>query len=100
MEHADTSEAYRAVARDLAAKFAPRAHRWDQSRDYCWQNVDDLVAAGIMGMTLPTKYGGHGASYYDAVVVVEEIAKACALSARIVVEANMGGISGVIAESW
>ena len=97
MEHSDTSDAYRAIARELAAKFEPRAAQWDQSRAYCWQNVDDLVAAGIMGMTLPTRYGGRGASFHDIVVVVEEIAKACTLSARIVVEANMGGISAIMA---
>ena len=97
MEHSDTSDAYRAIARELAAKFEPRAAQWDQSRAYCWQNVDDLVAAGIMGMTLPTRYGGRGASFHDTVVVVEEIAKACTLSARIVVEANMGGISAIMA---
>jgi len=97
MEHSDTSDAYRAIARELAAKFAPRAAQWDQSRTYCWQNIDDLVAEGIMGMTLPTRYGGRGASFHDTVIVVEEIAKACTLSARIVVEANMGGISAIMA---
>ena len=97
MEHTPSTDTYRAIAQDLAAKFAPRAADWDKTRTYCWQNVADLAAAGIMGMTIPTKYGGKGASYHDAVVVIEEIAKACTLSARIVVEANMGGISAVMA---
>lgn len=96
MEHTSSTEAYRAIARDLAVKFAPRAAEWDRSRSYCWQNVRDLAQAGIMGMTIPVEYGGKGATYYDTVVVIEEIAKACTLSARIVVEANMGGISAVM----
>lgn len=50
-----------------------------------------------MGMTIPKDFGGKGASYLDVVVAVEEIAKACTLSARILVEANMGGISAVMA---
>lgn len=97
MEHTPSPEPYRAIAKDLAAKFAPRAAIWDQERRYCWDNVADLANAGLMGMTIPTRYGGQGASFLDTVVVVEEIAKACTLSARIVVEANMGGISAIMA---
>ena len=86
-----------ARARELAPIFASRATKWDAERTYCWKNVNDLVDAGIMGMTIPKEYGGLGASYFDVVQVVEEVAKACALSARIVVEANMGAISAVMA---
>lgn len=84
-------------ARELAKKFAPLAGHWDRSRTYCHDNVRDLVQAGIMGMTIPEEFGGRGASYYEVALVIEEIAKACTLSARIVVEANMGAISAVMA---
>ena len=84
----------RILAREV---FATRAAYWDQSRTYCWSNIRDLVKAGFMGMTIPEAYGGRGASFYDAVLVIEEIAKACTLTARIVVEANMGGISAIMA---
>lgn len=86
-----------AKARELAKVFAPRAAHWDRTRDYCWDNVSDLASAGLMGMTLPKSLGGQGASFLDVVLAVEEIAKACTLSARIVVEANMGGISAIMA---
>jgi len=97
MDHAKTTDFYRATARDLAQTFAPRAAHWDQTRTYCWDNIEDLKAAGLMGMTIPREYGGHGATFADAVAVIEEIAKACTLSARIVVEANMGGLSAIMA---
>ena len=96
LDNKDT-EAYRAIARDLAEKFAPRAAEWDTTRSYCWPNVADLTDAGFMGMTIPKRYGGQGASYLDACVVIEEIARACTLSSRIVVEANMGGIAAIMA---
>ena len=63
-------------AKHLAEEFAPRAAKWDQSRSYCWENVEALQKAGLMGMTLPTQYGGFGASYLTVVKVIEEIAKA------------------------
>ena len=98
-DHAATGAAkLQERARALAEqRFAPRAARWDQNREYCWDNIPDLVEAGFMGMTLPTAYGGQGASFLDVCLVVEEIAKSCTLTARVVVEANMGGISAVMA---
>ena len=97
MEHTSTSDSYRAIARTLATKFAPRAAQWDRSRDYCWQNTIDMAEAGLMGMTIPKEFGGQGASFLDVVVAIEEIARACTLSARVLVEANMGGISALMA---
>lgn len=91
------TNSYHAIARELAPGFADRAGHWDETRTYCWDNVRALTDAGLMGMTIPTKFGGLGASYSDVVLVVEEVAKACALTARIVVEANMGGISAIMA---
>src|SRR5690606_26970966 len=54
-------------------------------------------SAGFLGMTIPTEYGGRGASFLDVVLVAEEVAKACTVASRIVVETNMGAISTVMA---
>ncbi len=88
---------YKELAQELAPTFAARADEWDKTRTYCWDNIPHLVDAGLMGMTLPREHGGLAASFHDCVLVIEEIAKACTLTARIVVEANMGGISAVMA---
>jgi len=86
------------TARHLAQTlFAPRAAEWDRERRYCWDNIDALVDAGFMGMTIPQAYGGKGASLYETALVIEEIAKACTLTARVVVEANMGGLGAIMA---
>lgn len=85
------------AARALAPIFADRAATWDSERTYCWDNIADLVDARIMGMSIPKGYGGQGASFFDVVQVVEEVAKVCTLTARVIVEANMGGISAVMA---
>ncbi|MEL7429581.1 MAG: 3-sulfinopropanoyl-CoA desulfinase [Pseudomonadota bacterium] len=88
---------YQEIARGLAPGFAQRAGEWDRTRSYCWDNIPLLVEGGLMGMTIPREYGGLGASFHDCTLVIEEIAKACTLTARIVVEANMGGISAIMA---
>ena len=92
-----TTNPYLVRAKELAPTFAQNAAKWDKTRTYCWSNVDALADAGLMGMTIPQAYGGRGASVMDTVLVVEEIAKVCTLTARILVEANMGGISAVMA---
>ena len=85
-----------ARARELAqGSFAPTAAETDQSEAYPWHNVALLREAGFMGMTLPKSLGGKGLSYLDAVVVIEEMAKACATMGRITVEANMGAIGAI-----
>jgi alkylation response protein AidB-like acyl-CoA dehydrogenase len=87
-----------ARARELArSAIAPRAAAIDRAEEYPWDVVRALAGAGFMGMTIPRELGGQGRSFLDAVLVVEEVAKACAVSARIVVEANMGAISTVMA---
>ncbi len=85
-------------AAEFARKIvAPRAAKTDQTEEYPWDSVKDLTNAGFMGMTVPNAYGGPARSYFDAALVVEEIAKKCGVSARIVVEGNMGAIGAIMA---
>jgi len=85
--------AARRLARD---KIRPRAAEVDVTEEYPWKNVALLQGAGYMGMTIPNKYGGQGASYMDAVIVVEEMAKVCGVTGRIAVEGNMGAIGAIM----
>ncbi len=85
-------------ARELATEFmAPRAAAVDEAEQYPWDNVHALRDAGFTGMTVPKELGGPGHSFLDAVLVVEEMSKACGVTGRIAVEANMGAISAVMA---
>jgi len=89
-------EALRARARDLADRvFAQRAARWDEREEYPWDNVKDLVAAGLMGLTIPREYGGQDRPVLDVVLAIEEVARACGVTARIVVEGNLGVVGAL-----
>jgi alkylation response protein AidB-like acyl-CoA dehydrogenase len=91
-------QALRARARELADNvFRDRAARWDSAEEYPWDNVKDLVQAGFMGLTIPKAYGGGGGSLLDVLLVVEEIARVCGVTARIVVEGNVGAVGALIA---
>src|SRR3954464_5917282 len=90
--------ALQARARSFAEEVArPRAAEIDASEQYPWDIVKALTAEGFVGMTIPIEYGGQGRSFLDAVLVIEEMAKCCTVTARIVVETNMGAISTVMA---
>ncbi len=94
----DDRERLRGRARELAAGvFRGRAAGIDRSEEYPWENVRALADAGFLGMTLPVALGGQGRDLLDAVLVITEIARACGVTARIVVETNMGGIAAVMA---
>ena len=86
-------DAAQRLARD---KIAPRAAQVDRTEEYPWDNVRLLTEAGFMGMTIPREFGGQGLSYMDAILVVEEMARVCGVTGRIVVEANMGAIGAVM----
>ncbi|WP_419905927.1 3-sulfinopropanoyl-CoA desulfinase [Kiloniella sp.] len=91
-------EGVRERARDLAQNvFAPRAASIDTTEIYPWENCFALRDAGFMGMTIPKAYGGQGLGYREAVVLVEEVAKACGVTGRIAVEANMGAVGAIMA---
>src|SRR4051794_38122701 len=84
----------RSFAQDVAR---PRAAEIDASEQYPWDIVKALTEARFVGMTVPESLGGQGRSFLDAVLVIEEMAKCCTVTARIVVETNMGAISTVMA---
>ena len=91
-------ETLRTRARELAdTRFAERAARWDASEEYPWDNVKDLVRAGFMGMTVPAEDGGPDRPVLDVVLVIEEIARACGVTGRIVVEGNLGVVGALTA---
>ena len=94
----ETQLALQAAARELAeAEFRPRAAEVDATEEYPWDSVKLLADAGLMGMTIPKKYGGRGLTCLDTVLVVEQISRCCATMGRITVEANMGAIGAIMA---
>jgi len=87
----------RHAARELATEAAEQAAATDRTEQYPWPMVRRMAEAGFLGLTIPREWGGSGLSYFDAVLVVEELSKACAVCGRIAVEANMGAVGAIMA---
>ena len=97
IELTDQQRQMQSAARGLAKQvIEENAAKVDASEEYPWANVRALKEAGFMGMTIPEAYGGAGASYFDAILVIEELAKVCGVTGRIAVEANMGAIGAIM----
>lgn len=61
----------------------PNSKKW-LNGDFPYENMDALAEIGILGMAVPEEYGGIGASVLDTVLVLEEIAKGCYVTAMAV----------------
>lgn len=93
----DSQREIRQKAREIAeSKIAPKAAHWDETEEYPWENARILAEAGFMGMNIPGEFGGPERPLIEAVLVVEEMAKVCGITGRIVVDSNMGVVGAII----
>lgn len=87
-----------ALVDELGKKeFSPKASRWDENHEYPWDNIHRMLECDLLGMTIPARYGGLGRPLIDAVLAIETAAKYCGVSARIIVETNMGALGCIMA---
>jgi alkylation response protein AidB-like acyl-CoA dehydrogenase len=75
-------------------KFKPRVQKW-QDGTFPHENIKDLADIGVLGMAVPEEYGGLGLPVLDCVLVLEEIAKVCYVTAMAVMSA-MGAQNRII----
>ncbi|MBC8391278.1 MAG: acyl-CoA dehydrogenase family protein [Deltaproteobacteria bacterium] len=78
-------------------EFAEKAARWDENHEYPWDNIHKLRECDLLGMTIPEEYGGQGRPLIDAILAIETAAKYCGVTARVLVETNMGALGCVMA---
>jgi butyryl-CoA dehydrogenase len=66
------------TVRDFAVELvAPRAKRYDQTKEFPWDNIRKMAELSLMGIPFPEKYGGAGADKLSYIIAIEELARAC-----------------------
>ena len=66
------------MIRDFATKhIRPSMMEWDETQKFPVELFRKLGELGLMGVLVPTEYGGSGLGYFEYVTVVSEIAKVC-----------------------
>ncbi len=88
----DDQRALRETVAKLAAdRYTPHAREWDTtSTPLPAEERKRLADLGLLGITLPEKYGGEGSPLLEALIVLEELAKATPIAAWPVFEACTG----------
>ena len=93
-------EALRAAVRELADdKIAPYAAKVDQAAEFPWEAHDALVKAELHAVHIPEAYGGAGADALATVIVIEEVARACASSSLIPAVNKLGTVPLLLSAS-
>src|SRR5436305_1303267 len=72
-----------AIARDVAGAFEERADHCDRDSAFPSADIDDLRAAGLLGLMVPVSLGGMGASFATYAAVAREIATGSGATALV-----------------
>lgn len=94
----EDQEIFRAAVRAFAERHlrdgaVARAH----SAEYPWDVARLMAEQGLLGITIAEQSGGIGGTLLDAVLAIEEVARACPRSADVIQAGNFGAIR-VLAE--
>ena len=95
-EHEALRESVRQLAED---KIAPYAAEVDQQARFPQEAQDALVKADLHAVHIPEAYGGAGADAIATVIVIEEVARACASSSLIPAVNKLGTVPLLLAGS-
>jgi alkylation response protein AidB-like acyl-CoA dehydrogenase len=77
-KYTDTQVQIAEMIRDFAGKhIRPYMMEWDETQKFPVELFHQLGDLGLMGVLVPTEYGGSGLGYFEYVTVVSEIAKVC-----------------------
>ena len=95
-EHEALRESVRQLADD---KIAPYAAEVDEQARFPQEALDALVKADLQAVHIPEAYGGAGADAIATVIVIEEVARACASSSLIPAVNKLGTVPLLLAAS-
>ncbi len=78
------------MAKDFARKeLEPNAAAWEKNQTFPIDAVRKMGGLGLLGMMVPTEYGGSGAGAVSYCLALQEIAYACASTAVTMSVANL-----------
>ena len=66
------------MAKDFAEKeIRPKMMEWDETQYFPKETLRKMGELGLLGVLVPTEYGGSGLSYTEYITAIIEIAKVC-----------------------
>ncbi len=84
-ELTDEQKLVQKMVRDFSqAEVAPRAAEIDRTEEFPFQAIKKLGELGLMGIPIPTEYGGGGADSVCYTLALEELSRACSTTGLVV----------------
>ncbi|MFV2006508.1 MAG: acyl-CoA dehydrogenase [Longimicrobiales bacterium] len=72
----DDEKMFQEAVRDFAtSEIGPIVNAMDEEQTMRSEIIDQLFELGLMGIEIPEEYGGTGASFFTAILIVEELSK-------------------------
>jgi len=88
LELTQSQQLFREMVREFATKeVAPLATSVDEEGSFPKETIRKMGELGLMGVAIPTEYGGAGADNLCYAIAIEEIARACA-STSVIMSVN------------
>src|SRR5512134_2284267 len=79
IELTEEQKQVRDLCREFAAKeLQPNARRWDRDHEFPREAVKKLAEMGLMGVAVPSEWGGAGMDNVSYALAMEEISAGCA----------------------
>jgi alkylation response protein AidB-like acyl-CoA dehydrogenase len=77
-------------------RIAPLVKDWDEKGSFMERNIlTEYAEMGLLGITLPERYGGGGLAAFDAILAIEELARVSPIASGPVFETSVGPIRAV-----
>lgn len=80
----------------VAAEVRPKAHEVDVTSEFNWQAVRKGAALGLLGLSIPEKYGGAGVDALSAAIAIEELGWGCGSTALALAAHNGLGTEPIV----
>ena len=95
-ELSETQKMVKQSVREFAeAEIAPYVKKWDQTHTFHKPILKKMAEQGILGLSIPVKYGGGGLDYISLAVACEELER-IDTSFRVILSVHNGLVSSTI----
>ena len=93
----DEQKHWQKTVHDFVAKeVQPKAHEVDVTSEFNWAATRKMGPLGLLGLSIPEKYGGAGVDSISAAIAIEEIAWGCGSTALAIAAHNGLGTTPIV----